>query len=66
MGHILLPPTQTSFRSFTVASTPSERTARSTTCAVACRSNDSRGRWMEKFVLPKSCRIPHETSSGRK
>ena len=52
---ILSLPTQMSFRSFTFASTPSERTARSTTCAVACRSNDARGRCIEKFVLPKSC-----------
>ena len=56
-GHILSLPTHMSFRSFTFASTPSERTALSTTCAVACRSNDARGRCMEKFVLPRSCAI---------
>ena len=49
-------PTQMSFRSLTFTSAPNERTACSTTWAVACLSNDARGRCIEKFVLPKSCR----------
>lgn len=48
-------PTQMSFRSFTCALMPRLRTALSITCAVAWRSKDVRGKWMEKFVLPRSC-----------
>jgi len=52
---ILSAPTQISFLSFRAAvRTPSERTARKTICAVTWRSKEVRGRWMEKFVLPRS------------
>ena len=51
---ILYGPTQISLRSFTRASMSSERTARRTSCAVAWRLNEFRGRWTEKFVFPMS------------
>jgi hypothetical protein len=51
---ILYGPTQTSLRSLIDASTPSERTARRTSCAVTWRLNELRGRWIEKFVFPMS------------
>ena len=51
---ILFSPTQMSFLSFTCASTPSDRTAWRMSLLVACRSNESRGRWSEKFVFPRS------------
>jgi len=54
---ILSFPNTISFLSLMCASIPSERTARRTICAVACRSNDVRGRWIEKFVFPRSCQI---------
>ena len=43
-----------SLRSFTHASMLHERTARKTSSAVKCRSNERRGRWIEKLVFPTS------------
>lgn len=52
---ILSAPTQISFLSFRAAvATPNERTARKMIWAVTWRSKEVRGRWMEKFVLPRS------------
>ena len=43
-----------SLRSFTHASMLHERTARRTSLAVTFRSNELRGRWIEKLVFPMS------------
>ena len=61
---ILCFPTHISFRSLTWASIPRDRTARRTIWPVACRSNDVRGKWIEKFVFPRSCSVSIRVSQN--
>ena len=55
--HIFSFPMHISLRSLTWASMSKDLTAFKITWAVAYLSNEVRGRWMEKLVLPRSCKV---------
>ena len=55
--HIFSFPMYISLRSLTRASMSKDLTAFKITWAVTCLSNEVRGRWMEKLVLPRSCKV---------